>query len=101
MLVPGPGLGGEEEAASGVAEALLEEVADVSGDEVGGGGGVAVVEDGEGLGGGVGFEGAEGGEERVEGAGVVDEVGRDRRTGSGRDLTAGDGGRRLRRMPAC
>ena len=45
MAVPGPGLGGEEEAAAGVAEARLQELADVAGDEVGGGGGVAVVED--------------------------------------------------------
>ena len=38
MAVPGPGLGDEDEAGAGVAEALLKELASVAGDEVGGGG---------------------------------------------------------------
>ena len=73
MAVPGPGLGDEDEAGAGVAEALLEEIAGVAGDEVGGGGGVAVVDDADGAAGLAGVEVAEGGVEVVEGAVVVDE----------------------------
>ncbi len=73
MAVPGPGLGDEDEAGAGVAEALLEEVAGVAGDEVGGGGRVAVVDDADGVAGFAGAEIAEGGVEVVEDAVVVDE----------------------------
>ncbi len=45
MAVPSPGLGDEDEARTSVAEALLEEIAGVAGDEVGGGGGISVVDD--------------------------------------------------------
>ena len=73
MAVPGPGLGDEDEAGAGVAEALLQEIAGVAGDEVGGGGGVAVVDDADGAAGLAGAEVAEGGVEVVEGAVVVEE----------------------------
>ena len=73
MAVPGPGLGDEDEAGAGVAEALLEEIAGVAGDEVGGGGGVAVVDDADGAAGLAGVKVAEGGVEVVERAVVVDE----------------------------
>src|SRR5271170_3046472 len=73
MAVPGPGFGDEDEAGAGVAEALLEEVAGVPGDEVGGGGGVAVVDDANSAAGLAGVEFAEGRVEVVEGAVVVDE----------------------------
>ena len=73
MAVPGPGLGDEDEAGAGVAEALLEEIAGVAGDEVGGGGRVAVVDDADGAAGLAGAEVAEGGVEVVEGAVVVEE----------------------------
>src|SRR5271168_2695649 len=56
MAVPGPGFGDEDEAGTGVAEALLEEIAGIAGDEVGGGGGVAVVDDADGA---AGLAGAE------------------------------------------
>ena len=38
MAVPGPGLGDEDKAGASVAETLLEEIAGVASDEVGGGG---------------------------------------------------------------
>ncbi len=73
MTVPGPGLGDEDEAGACVAEALLQEVAGVAGDEVGGGGGVAVVDDANGAAGLAVVEFAEGCVEVVEGAVVVEE----------------------------
>src|SRR5262249_61840462 len=45
VLIPGPGLIGEEEAVAGVAEAGLEERADIAGDEIGSDGRIAVVDD--------------------------------------------------------
>jgi hypothetical protein len=45
VSVPGPRLGDEHETVAGIAEALLEEAAQVGGDEVRGGGRVAVVND--------------------------------------------------------
>jgi hypothetical protein len=73
MAIPGPGLGDEEEAWASVAEALLQELAGVAGDEVGGGGGVAVVDDADGTAGLAVMEIVEGGVEVVEGAVAVEE----------------------------
>ncbi len=73
MAVPGPGFGDEDEAGAGVAEALLEELAGVAGDEVGGGGGVAVVDDADVALVWSGAEIFEGSVEVVEDAVVVDE----------------------------
>ena len=72
MAIPGPGFGDEDEAGASVAEALLEEVASVAGDEVGGGGGVAVVNDTDVVA-PAGVELAEGLVEVVEGSVVVDQ----------------------------
>ena len=73
MAVPGPGLGDEDEAGAGVAEALLKEIASVAGDEVGGCGGVAVVDDADGAARLAAAEVAKGGVEVVERAVAVDE----------------------------
>src|SRR5207302_3258220 len=74
VAVPGPGFGDEEEAGAGVAEAFLEEFAGVAGDEVGGGGGVAEVDDTDGAAGLAVVEVAEGGVEVVEGSVAIVEV---------------------------
>jgi len=50
MAIPSPGFGDEVEAGTGISKTLLEQGPGVAGDEVGGGGGVAVVEDGDDLG---------------------------------------------------
>ncbi len=73
MAVPCPGLCDEDEARTGVTEALLEELAGVAGDEVGGSGGVAVVDDADVAFVWAGAEVREGGVEVVEDAVVVDE----------------------------
>ncbi len=73
MAVPGPGLGDEDEAGASVAEALLEKLTGIAGDEVGGGGGIAVVEDADWMVALAGGEVEERGVEVVEGSCVVGE----------------------------
>src|ERR1022692_4269909 len=45
MFIPGPGFADQGEAVARIAEALLQELAGVAGDEVGGSGGIAVMQD--------------------------------------------------------
>src|SRR5580658_221838 len=45
MFVPSPGLADQGETVAGIAEAFLQELAGVAGDQVGGSGGVAVMQD--------------------------------------------------------
>ena len=47
VAIPSPGLGDERVAAAGVAKAVLQLGAHVAGNQVGGGGRVAVVQDGD------------------------------------------------------
>src|ERR1035438_6362286 len=75
MFIPGPGFADQGEAVARIAEALLQELAGVAGDEVGGSGGIAVMQD---AGDGqwrAAFGAAQRGVEVVEGAAAVAERG--------------------------
>ena len=108
VAVPGPGFGDQHEAGAGVAEAILQQLAGVAGDEVGGGGRVAVVHDADRPGALAFGEIVERGVEVVEAAAVIHKVGADHRevcrgcgveAGRGRvrhRQVFGDSGKRLR-----
>src|ERR1035438_10279456 len=82
MFIPGPGFADQGEAVARIAEALLQELAGVAGDEVGGSGGIAVMQDaGDGQG-RAAFGAPQRGVEVVEGAVAVVE------RGAGREVEA-------------
>ena len=68
VLIPGPGLGEQDEAVAGIAETRLQHGADIAGDEVGGSGRIAVVDDARDGAGLAAFGAAEGRIEVVEAA---------------------------------
>src|ERR1035438_4480268 len=99
MFIPGPGFADQGEAVARIAEALLQELAGVAGDEVSGSGGIAVMQDaGDGQG-RAAFGAPQRGVEVVEGAVAVVERGPD---GSAAGEEAGrraDGLGRSMRLP--
>src|ERR1039457_6386988 len=99
MFIPGPGFADQGEAVARIAEALLQELAGVAGDEVGGSGGIAVMQDAGDGHGGAALGAPQRGVEVVEAAVSIVECGAD--GGAGREQAGrwADGFGRGMRLP--